>query len=263
MRNASDKAWGKALLFPLLFLFALTTLYIYVGSATNQNLLDNKIEEVKNELGMIAAATNANPADPWHSHEDNILQFMKFLDAKPLTFAAAYFPEGEKLRDESRDGSGDGSGSSSGDTSKVSGLKLLTERDNATNFDPREYVAFIEAVGAHDEGSLILGFTPTGGEYRDMHLYFLWVPDYSGPQERYLLVAAVSKFSITIKLARWITTAPLFGVIVLMLLCGWLIYLKMELGHIIGSRRGTTLADKHRPVDWGEPVDRGLPRKGD
>ena len=212
---------------PLVFLIVLIALNVLVTSATQENLLDNKFEEVKNELGMIAAAVNADPADPWHSHEDNILHFMAFLDAKPLTFAAAYMPEGTDL-------------------------KLLTERDNATNFDPREFDVFTDAVRENDMGSLVIGFTPTNGGYRDMHLYYMWVPDYSAPHERYLLVAAVSRFSITIKLGRWITIANLAGVIFNFLLCCYNIFYKTSLGHVSGMRLGNVLAAKFRPLDRGD-----------
>ena len=156
-----------------------------------------------------------------------ILHFMKYLDAKPLTFAAAYLPHAGELT-------------------------LLTERDYATNFDPRNFEVFMDAISQDDEGSMIIGFTPDGGEHRDMYLFFMWVPDYSEPTERYLLVAAVSRFSITIKLERWVTLAPLVGVVALFFICCWVIYLKVKLGHIRDMRNGKTLSDKYRPVERGD-----------
>ena len=223
MRNATDKTWNRVLMASLAFLIALIVLYTYVGSATQKNLLDNKCAEVENELGMIAAAVNADPDEPWDSHRKNIVDSMGWLDKQPFTFAAMYAPEGEELT-------------------------LLTERDNATNFDPREFDVFNRAISKNDRGSLVIGFTPTGMKYRDMHLYYLWVPDYSWMPERYLLVAAVSEYSITVKLAQWITIALQAGVIVLSAFFGWLFYLKVELGVIIAMRKGNTLKDKHRSI---------------
>ena len=221
-----DKRWTIALLVPAAFLIMLCFLNALITAEINKNLLDNKREEIHNELGMIAAAVNADPNDPWDSHKENILQFMKFLDAKPLTFAAAYLQDG-------------------------SDLLLMTERDNATNFDPRNFTEFREKIKKQDVGEIVIGFTPTGGVYRDMYLSFVWVPDYSESHERYLLVAAVSKFSITIKLNRWVSIALLVGVIACTLVLGWLIYCKLVLGHISGMRWGDTPKQKHRPLDRG------------
>ena len=218
-----DRRCIFALLTIFVFCVMLTLINIGVETATTQNLLENKCEEVKNELGMIAAAVNADPTDPWDSHKDNILHFMAFLDAKPLTFAAAYAQSG-------------------------SDLLLMTKRDNATNFDPRNFNAFRDAIKKNDDGEVVIGFTPTGGVYRDMYLYYMWVPDYSEPHERYLLVAAVSKFSITVKLARWVTIANLFGTVINVLLCLWNMRWKVILGHISDWRKG----NKHRPLDKGE-----------
>ena len=215
-----------AFLIPLLLLAIMSIIYVYVAQETERAFLASKYDEVKNEVGMIAAAANADPDDPWDSHEDNIREFMKFLDAKPFTFAAAYKPDAGELT-------------------------LMTERDNATNLDPRTFDVFMDAIYTAEQGELVFDFTPEGMDTRAMHLYFEWVPNYSKPTEKYLLVAAVSRYSVTIKVPYWITLAPLVGVALAFLVCVWAIILKVGLGHVSGMRIVDLVYGKWRSTKRG------------
>ena len=243
MRNATEKTWKWALLGTFAALVAFVMLFTFIRSASQKNVLDNKFEEAVHELGMLAAAVNADPDRPWYSHNLNLLKSIEYLDELPFTFAALYMPYNTRLH-------------------------LASKRDNATNFDPREFEAFNEAVREQVSGELIIGFTPIGMKYRDMHLYFRWMPEYSKPSERYLLVVAVSEYSITIKLSVWISYALQSISIPLALFFGWVLYLKLELGAIIAMRKGDTLKDKHRcaqpaPDEPNQPSGSDKGERGD
>jgi hypothetical protein len=96
-------------------------------------------------------------------------------------------------------------------------LARLTQRDFAADFDPLAYDEFRTAVGSGESGSVDIGFTRENGAYRVMRLYFRYMPLYSVPEKRYLVVTGVSTHNIVtpipvlVSAGQWISMAITFA----------------------------------------------------
>ena len=153
-------------------------------------MLHEKYVETMNCVNLLGAAVNADETRSSQDHEHNIREYVAALDALPLTFAGAYTVDGT----------------------------LITNRDMATNFDPWAYEEFSSAVADNTSGELVLGFTPEGAPYRDMRLYYSKMPTYAPAEDQYLVVTAVSEYSVVSKIPGWVSIGswlvivPLFGI---------------------------------------------------
>jgi len=202
------------------FIFFAALLFLIVNSYWNLQstrlidnaLLDEKYIETKNCVDMLCVAVDANPGRDWQEHENNITASVAFVDNLPLTFAAAYKPV-------------DGT------------LILITERDYATDFNPLIYDDFHAAVNENASGDLTIGFTPKGGEYRDIRLYYRWLPSYSPDGEKYLVVTGVSRYSVVVGIPALFTIGQWISTVILSALFLLFIYLDAVLGYI-WLRRG-------------------------
>jgi len=197
------------------FIFFLALLFLIVNSYWNlhsarlidEALLEEKLIETINCVDMLCAAIDANPELDWWYHEENIKVAMTFADSMPMTFAAAYKPVDSEL-------------------------VLITERDYATNFEPFLFEEFLTAIDSKESGELILGFTPENGKYRDVRIYYRWLPAYSPDGEQYLVVAGVSKYSVTVSISAIFTIGQWISTIILTILFLIFIYLDAVLGYI-------------------------------
>ena len=180
----------------------------------NDALLHGKMLEVEHIVDVLAAAVEADPYRPYNYHLSNVCGSIEALDKLPLVYAAGYINTGN-------------------------GLVRITERDNATNFDPFNYPQFVAAIEEYsDVGRVVLGFKPDGAPYRDMRLYFRWIPQYSEPNSRYLIVTAVSEYSITIKVADWVLSTPLRNTISTGFVSLLNIIMSLRMGKIWRKRKG-------------------------
>ena len=192
----------------LLFLIINSYWNLHSARLINDTLLEEKYIETKNCIDMLCEAVDANTNRVAADHEDNITASIAFMDNLPLTFAAGY-----RLTDEGV-------------------ISLITERDYATNFDPLIYVEFIEAVSSNMSGDIILGFTPDGGEYRDMRIYYRWLPSYAAENERYLAVMGVSKYSVIVTIPALFTIGQWISTVILTILFLVFVYIDAVLGYI-------------------------------
>ena len=213
LEKIKQNIWGIAVVIPFVMLLWTIPDLQRAQDEINDTLLHGKMLEVEHIVDVIAAASEANPSRTWGHHLSNIKDSVGYLDELPLVFAAAYMPTNN-------------------------GLEIITRRDNATTFSPLVYPEFLTAVKNSERGELVIGFHPDGGLYRDMHLYFRWMPLYSPPDERYLVVTAVSEFSITIKVADWVLSTPLRNTIMTGLICLWNIIMSLRMGKIWSKRKG-------------------------
>ena len=213
--NHSKKKY--LLLLPIVILLLNAFYFQYATKNIEDTILQEKYLETVNHVNMLAAAVEANETRFWLDHEKNIVDSVAFIDRLPLTFAATYKP--------------------------VNGMHMLiSERDDATNFDPRVYPEFREAVATQDNGKLHVRFTPANGRPRDMYLYFTHMPMYSPPEQRYLVVTAVSKYSVISSVPAWVSAGQWVSMIITFFLNMWLIVLVVRLG-VVNEQRG---ADKQR-----------------
>jgi hypothetical protein len=207
---SETRRWDLAVLVPMVILIIMAVIFWHAEVAINDAMLESKKVEIHNEVDMMAVGASVAPN--LCDYQSSLESMVAHLDARPLIFAGAY--------------------------SQVDGqsLELFTDRDNATTFDPTEYDEFQYSIKGAESGWVMIGFTPDGGVYRDMHLYWRWLDDSSDTGDRYLIVAAVSKFSITVQVARWATIAPFASILVTFLLDVWLAIFLIRLGYVHGMR---------------------------
>ena len=171
---------------------------------------------------MLAAVAGEDPAKPWYAHEHNLRESVEYLDNVYQVYAAAY--------------------------KQVNGkLYLFTKRNFATSIlDPMSYPGFVEAIRSRNSGYYVIGYTPDNQTYRDMHLYFRWMPLYADADKRYLVVSGVSRYSVVTQIPIWVSIGQWVSMAVLFALEVWLVIQIKLLGHIWGMRSGEKLRDKWR-----------------
>ena len=149
--------------------------------ATQAAFLYERVATSSSAMDMLAAGVEAEPGRAWRDHEKNIRDAVEHLDREYQVYAAAF-----KLID--------------GD------YEMFTERYVETSpFEPFDFEEFVDAVATADYGKLVIHYKPDRQEARDLHVYFRWIPLYSGRGERYLVVAGVSKHSIISNAHKWLS----------------------------------------------------------
>ena len=207
----NDRKRKYLILVPIVFLLLNAYFFQYANQRIEDTILQEKYIETVNHVNMLAAAVEANESRFWEDHEHNIVDAMSFVDMLPLTFAAVYKPvDGE--------------------------LTLISERDYATTFDPRDYDKFLSAIASQDSGNVVVGFTPQGGVYRDMHLYYTHMPLYAPPEQRYLAVTGISKYSVISKIPLWVSAGQWVSMAQTFALQVWIIVLVARVKHILAAQ---------------------------
>ena len=162
------------LLIPLVFYF------YFVTDEINTALLNENIVKIRDEINLLAAAVEADPDLHWTEHEKNIIAYVEDLDAINQVVAAVYDND----------------------------LILQTERYALTSpFEPLEYPEFVTAIRTNTQGMLTIGYTPLDQAYRDLHIFYRWMPSYAPPEEQYLVFGGVSKFTVVSEVQKFV----LFG----------------------------------------------------
>jgi len=174
--------------------------------------LKEKYEEIINAVDMLEAAVDANPKREWQEHERNIRDSVEFMDKLYQVYAAAYKPVGDNI-------------------------VLITERFYETSpLEPFDSKDFRDAIILQEKGTLTIGYAPENQTYREMLLYFRWMPVYTSPNERYLVVAGVSQYSVTVSISLWVSIGQWVSMAITFLLNAWLIILLIRLGYIYEQR---------------------------
>ena len=208
------------LLLPLVFIIFNAVYFRQATVEIKDTLLQEKYTEIVNFVDALTVTVDADVERGREGYETTIEDAVKFIDNLPLVFAAAYtLNDGE--------------------------LVLFPElRNYETNYEPTDYPEFVNAVLTHESGELIMGFTPENQPYRDMHIYYRWMPTISDVQTHYLVVAAVSQYSVTAKVAEWVSVGQIINTIVTFVIILTLIMLLARLGYVYGSRNGDKWRDK-------------------
>jgi hypothetical protein len=187
------------ILLPIAILIIAALYYRYDVEEIRKALLSEKIATTTNAVDTLAAAVEATPDRAAHDHELNIRAATEFLDKLYQIYSAVYKPV-------------DGN------------LVLYSEQTYETSvFDPLEYPEFLAAVDAHDYGSLIIGYTPAGQSYRELYLYYRWMPSYA--EERYLVVTGISQYSIVTQIPLLVSAGQWSSMAVTLILNIWLVIL--------------------------------------
>ena len=181
------------LLLPLVIIY--TQFFYFRGASVEikQALLQEKHAEITHCVDMLGAAVDANIYRDWEAHQRNIVDSVEYLDNLYQVYAGAY-------------------------KETPDGLVLITDRQFETSiFEPFDYPEFVAAV-TEERGSLVIGYTPEQQEYRELHLYFRWMPSYSDPSERYLVVAGVSEHSVTAQVSEWASVEQIASILISLVL---------------------------------------------
>ncbi|MCL2060875.1 MAG: hypothetical protein FWH01_17760 [Oscillospiraceae bacterium] len=198
----------KKYIFLLALLFFLANAYwnLHAVKAIKAAQVEEKYIEVVDIVDTIAAAVNADAGRPWLEHERNIADSAEHVDSLHQVYAAAF---------------------------RGAGLEPITERHYETSpLEPFEFEEARAAVSSGEErGRFEIGYAPEGQGYRVMHLYYRWMPSYSPPGERYLLVAGVTEHSIRTRIPALYTAGQWASTAIMSFLFVMLVYLNATLGH--------------------------------
>ena len=189
-------------LIPIAFLICSALYFQYAIRQINNLLLQEKLIETVYTVDILAAAAEANHALAWDAHEANIREAVTSLDSLHQIFAGAY-----KIDDAGH-------------------LMLFSKRNYETSiFDPTSYSEFISAVSNSHSGNIVIGHTPVGQAYRDLYIYFRWMPLYSPSDKRFLVAAGVSQYSVVTQIPVLISVGLWVNTFVTFLFNIWLVFL--------------------------------------
>ena len=165
----------------LLILVLAIAAALILPKITQDAFLRERIATTTDAVDMLAAAVEAAPSRPWYDHELNIRDGVEHLDQVEQVYAAAFkVIDGKKVQ--------------------------FTERFYETSpFEPFDFPIFVGAVDESTSGHVVIKYAPDNQGTRDLHLYFRWMPLYSGAGEQYLVVVGVSKHSIVSNAYKWLS----------------------------------------------------------
>ena len=174
---------------------------------------------------MMAAAVEVNHERISLEHEKNLIASTEYLDKLYRVYAAVYkHYDGQLIKITRR-------------------FQDEMEGPDDMYFDPFDYPEFVRDIASNDYGGIVVDYRANNNVMHNLHIYYRWMPLYSPPDERYLVVAGVSKYSITSKIAHWETGGHWISIVITAIVCLWGVILLIRLGHVHDSRRGR---DKYR-----------------
>ena len=172
----------------LLFLIGNSYYNLWSVRAIKEARLEEKFVEITNVVDTIAAAVNASEERYWELHEQNIIDSTSHIDNLYQVYAAAYKYNGKDLR-------------------------LITPRIYETSpIDPFDYEQSDVVFSGAENGRFMIGYAPEFQSFREMHFYYRWMPAYSAPNEKYIIIAGVSEYSLQTSIpalhsiGQWVST---------------------------------------------------------
>ena len=200
-------------LIPVVFLL-FNALYFRAASREIRGaMLQEKIIQVTEAIDMLGAAVEANPDRLWYDHEKNIIDSVEYLDQIYQVFAAAYKPVDGKL------------------------TPVTARYCEGDPIEPLDNPDFYVAVQNHNNGSITQDFM-YDDEPLELHMYYLWMPLYAPPDERYLLAIGVSQSSIVTAIPFWVSAGQWVNTGIMLLLIVIVTVMLSRLGYIWESRKG-------------------------
>jgi hypothetical protein len=219
MKTLKIKRWGKILMLPTLLLLLNVMFFQWSNRVTDAVLLQENFDEKIRAVDLFAVINDAVAVGAGWSQEEYtefVSKATQALDDMPMTFAAAYqFADEQYVLVSNRHPSYEGS-----------------------PFDPMQYPDFVELVTAQESGEYRAMFAPKGSEPREMWIHFQWVPTDPTMSNRYLIVVAISKYTVTNPVPSYVFTAQIITLAETFLLNVWLVVRQKELGYIRDLRKG-------------------------
>ena len=214
LKFLNHKRYKYFIMLPVVFLLLSALYYKYEIKEIQGALLLENYNKAVNYVDVLASAVEANKERKWLDHEQNICDAVEFIDQLYQMYGAAY-----KLVDGQ--------------------LLLITERFYETSpFELLDFTEFCDTVFGQESGGLIIGYAPESQAYRALHIYFQWMPLYSPENERYLVVAGASAYSVTSTIPLWVSAWQWVSMGITFILNVCLIMLLARLGHIYEQRGG-------------------------
>jgi len=222
MNFLSNRHRKYLILLPIIFLLLNAVFFSHAIKEIDKTLFEGKYVDTINFVDMLAAGVEATSDREWQDHGENIRDAVEFMDKQHQVYAGAY-----KMIDGQ--------------------LVTITNRYSETSiFEPTDYAEFTDAITTQDFGRLVIGYTPEDQDYRELHLYFRWMPLHRPMEKQYLVVAGVSHLSVAIEIAQWVSMGQFVSMAVTFILNVWLIVLLTRLGHVYGQRKGDKWHDGRR-----------------
>ena len=202
----------RALLLTVLVLIGLSYYNLYSVRVIKSAQLEEKYVEIKNIIDTVAAAINADPGTDWTYHERNVIAHTESIDRLDQVYAAAY---------------------------KYDGVTpvLITAREYETSpLDPFDFPESDVMFTGEESGRFLIRYKPAYQSARDMHLYYRWMPSYSAPYEKYLVIGGVTEYSIQTQIPTIFTIGQWIGTVIITLLFFVFVFIDLTLGHIWAQR---------------------------
>jgi len=220
MAFMGHRRYKYLLLIPIAVLILNVMLLQFALGENDKAMLDEKYISIFRYIEMLGAGVDANPERLAIDHAKNIKDYIESVDKIYQVFAEGY-------------------------KHTENGLERFTERFYETSmFEPLDHPEFVEAVEGSECGKIIIGFLPEEQEFRDMHLYFRWMPLYSAKEDQYLAVGGVSKYSITARPSPWVNIGNMTTIGINFVLQIILIVWLSQVGYVYGRRGGGKWRDK-------------------
>ena len=174
-----ETRWKYLLLIPLVCLLLSGANILGSVRKIYEILLDEKHKQIVNFVELLTKNVDGDAKRGREGYVATIREQTEYIDRMLQIYAAAYRLQGDKLI-------------------------LITDRHFETSaFEPLDFPGLVEAVtrpGA-DKGGFVAGYMPEGQGYRELRLYYRWMPTVPDVSERYLVLAGVSEYSIASEMA--------------------------------------------------------------
>ena len=147
-------------------------------------LLSEKVVEKAGSIDMITEQAdrfvlhNGKWDENYEIYLDTLLGSVEMIDRLPMTYAAVF-------------------------DHALQNVSARSPSYEGSPFEPNADLGFIQAVQANDSGDYELPFTPPGAEERTMYIHYRWLPSDAATVNRFLVVVAISRFTINTRIATW------------------------------------------------------------
>ncbi|MDR1263745.1 MAG: hypothetical protein LBK46_09705 [Oscillospiraceae bacterium] len=171
-----SKAARTALALPVALMIVLAFLFMFNLQEYHQVIYAEKLIEKRLNLDMIANEVDRLIADgrSWQDHYEFFLETarinMEMLDATYMTYAAVLDADFVNVT-----------------------YRTLSE---SIAFEPADYPEFVEAARNNESGSISLWFESADVAGREMNVYYRWIPSDNTLPDRFLIVDAISAYSV-------------------------------------------------------------------
>ena len=214
----------RVLFLTVLVLIALSYYNLYSVRVIKSTQLEEKFVEIKNIIDTVAAAINADADTHWTYHERNVIAHTESIDRLEQVYAAAYKYDGESL-------------------------VLMTVREYETSpLDPFDFPESDVMFSGAESGRFLIRYKPDFQTERDMHLYYRWMPSYSAPYEKYLVIGGVTEYSIQTQIPTIFTIGQWVGTVIITALFFIFVFVDLALGHIWSQRGRNPYREKPEEI---------------